>query len=279
MKTTNQWHSTTKRNFAVWRALWKVDDINSIKQDLLTYMETFFNACEENEVLKIQRAHLDTVSKTTHQFEANDTYSYLDFVFQKIEEENQLYFFPFDFPNTKGKLSEIITSKVNYFDEQGQVVSDWVSNVQKIMLQSHPYLAQLPSYMKPSSTIIYPNSPITLKGRVYTLEPKSVNVSMRIKLNVDIWFPYVHGFPTEDDPHSVYDTEHDNSILAKLHTPRFNNFIRTIHKSVLDLGGEWHLESDYEHTYRLQIDEYGILWDLDPDEFHEQLKVKKPKRE
>lgn len=88
-----------------------------------------------------------------------------------------------------------------------------------------------------------------------------------IKLESDIWFPWVVGVDDRDDDADEHEWI-DNRALAARHTPRCNRFLAAVRDKFLALGGTWEIsdEGDMRKRYAHWIAEDGIRLDTLPAE-------------
>jgi hypothetical protein len=102
-------------------------------------------------------------------------------------------------------------------------------------------------------------SPVTVLGGSVPVD-WAQEVRVQIRLDTDIWFPYVTGMceeiPEEGNKPDLY----DNRELAARHTPRLNAFLGEIRRLSIELGGRWEvLDLDgFAVNYAQMWDEAGI---------------------
>ncbi len=103
-------------------------------------------------------------------------------------------------------------------------------------------------------------SPVTVLGGSVPVDWTG-EVRVQVRLDTDIWFPYVMGM-LEDIPEKGNKPDlYDNCELAERHTPRLNAFLSELRHVVLDLGGRW-AKLDVEGVavnYAHMWNETGIL--------------------
>ncbi len=111
-----------------------------------------------------------------------------------------------------------------------------------------------------------------MNKRIISGFPITLNVSnetvfeLQIKLNGDLWFPWVKGFKG-DEAISMQDGMYDNRQLAWQHTLRLNRCLTDIRQLVLDAGGTWEVGTEQVHeAYQHMVSEAGIELGMPDDE-------------
>lgn len=166
-----------------------------------------------------------------------------------------------------GELEFLHTSsRMAYFDAQGEVAEVDARSTKAIVLAFDPKYEWLPAGDRP-----FQSEPLGMG--VWDIWPKREGLSNRwlivIRSHTDIWFPWVLGFRSVDpiDEHSRYWNRWlDNRPLAARHTPRLNQFLGTLRQWTLEYGGEWSMGDENFVHYQPMIHETGIHIDWMPPE-------------
>jgi hypothetical protein len=95
---------------------------------------------------------------------------------------------------------------------------------------------------------------------VLSLASNPADPAILIALHSDIWFPFVFG---SSHPSADYKRMFDNRVLAEIHTPRLNAFIRAVTSAVVDAGAEWGIDQAGKNSARW-LDASGIHVDANP---------------
>jgi hypothetical protein len=165
--------------------------------------------------------------------------------------------------------SSVSTSRLCYYDLEGELIETDVKDTGKLLETLHPDRERCRfnmSYHVPVQIQVFPRS-VSLPGNVdtsssqSTLEQKTINIG--ILLYSDIWFPWVVGWLEERRACGSNNDKYDNRELAQCHTPRLNRFISTVRELVLEYGGNWVIDSPPPDTgfYSPMVTEQGILLD------------------
>jgi len=107
-------------------------------------------------------------------------------------------------------------------------------------------------------------APVSVLGQTLKLKNDQLppqKICIYISLYTDIWFTKVLGF-LEDSFNIRGDVKwFNNSELASCHTPRLNEFIASVRKDTIELGGIWrHVPAEGSATlYSDMINESGVI--------------------
>jgi hypothetical protein len=103
------------------------------------------------------------------------------------------------------------------------------------------------------------NAPVSISG--YLVIPDKIDLSKQLQVNPflfislysDIWLPFVFG---SGDNWSL--NLKSNEVLAKCHTPRFNQWLRIVKSLAIDWGATWTFETEGFPKYQPMLSEDGI---------------------
>jgi hypothetical protein len=98
-------------------------------------------------------------------------------------------------------------------------------------------------------------SPVAVIGSHVRID-ETREVLVEVRLETDIWFPWVLGMVDDYPQEGQKPERYDNRALAERHTPRLNAFLAELRQLAADLGGRWEpLEVD-----GLSV-KYAPMWD------------------
>lgn len=136
------------------------------------------------------------------------------------------------FPEDPGPGPELMTPARIAFYRGDTKVEEEVGDVGDLLRELRP------DRIETCGMFMRGTSPVTVLGGSFPLD-WTREARILVRLDTDIWFPYVMGmiedFPEDGDKPDMY----DNRELAGSHTPRLNAFLREVRQVTLDLGGRW----------------------------------------
>jgi hypothetical protein len=137
-------------------------------------------------------------------------------------------------------------SLLSYYDLEGQLVTNWISDFFNFYKKLHP-----DKYSNPHSRENYwkKQDENSLPIIIEHCEKGYLNHELRgyesiigevyeFKLTSDIWFPRVVGWIDSEEQ------SYDNSELSALNTPRLNHFLQRAKELSLGLGGKWEIRGE-----------------------------------
>jgi len=161
--------------------------------------------------------------------------------------------------------SSTIEAEVAWFDRDDSIVVGRTANLGAVLRGLEPVAGSIAD----AFTVPFPPVRITGVCLSYEGEPPTLatargsrRVEVRIAVHSTIWFPYVFG---SAHPLADFKRHFDNRTLARLHTPRLNDFLRDIAVVTKRAGGDWKVDLD-ETTTEAQrwLDAGGIHVDAEP---------------
>jgi hypothetical protein len=236
----NYW--TTLKNSAA--ACWFITlpPVGSVGVErLLRFASGLLEAGEQENVYRIVQ------TGGSEPFDGTHKYSYVEHIVEVMERTNILPLFSGEggfSPTENGQLQTL--SKVCYYDLSGSLVEAEIKDLGLLLKQLRPEKAE--HSMGYMSHI----APITVSGltKIDVQNARNNPVYISIKLETDIWFPWVVGFLEDREPPSSLHDMFDNRELALQHTPWLNRFLSSVYNLVQELDGEWELnESDGECSF------------------------------
>lgn len=179
-------------------------------------------------------------------------------------ESGELHSFGVDH-GIKYKLKYLCSSKLRYYDSQGNTQEEFVKDMRSLLLDNH-----LVSLSDSNVHLIYSTPPILISIYAVDLKYNSKHqldtFEISINLHTDIWFPWVKGFLEDDissintSIHPILGVAYDNREIANYHTPRLNKFLQKISGLIVHYGGTWEKGGDtqaYEEMFTIE----GIIID------------------
>jgi len=161
--------------------------------------------------------------------------------------------------------SSTVEAEVAWFDRDDSIVVGPTANLGAVLRGLEP----VPGSIADAFTVPFPPVRITGLSLPYEGEPPTLatsrasrRVEVRIAVHSTIWFPYVFG---SAHPLADFKRQFDNRTLARLHTPRLNEFLRDVAAVTNRAGGGWKVDLD-ETTTEAQrwLDTGGIHVDAEP---------------
>jgi hypothetical protein len=210
-------------------------------EKLLRFASGLLEAGEQENVYCIVQAGASEPYSEIHK------YSYVEHLVEVMERTNILPLFSGEgrlIPTGNGQLQAL--SKVCYYDLSGSLVEAEIKDLGLLLKQLRPEKAE------DSMGYMSHVAPITISGltKIDVQNTRNNPVYISIKLETDIWFPWVVGFLEDCEPPLNLQDMFDNRELALQHTPRLNRFLSSVYDLVQELNGEWELgESDEECSF------------------------------
>ena len=210
-------------------------------EKLLRFASGLLEAGEQENVYRVVQTDASKPFTETHK------YSYVEHLVEVMERTNILPLFSGEgglIPIGNGQLQAL--SKVCYYDLSGSLIEAEITDLGLLLKQLRPE--------KVEHSIGYMShiAPITVSGltKIDVQNTRNNPVYISIKLETDIWFPWVVGFLEDCEPPLSLNDMFDNRELALQHTPRLNRFLSSVFNLVQELDGEWELsESDEECSF------------------------------
>jgi hypothetical protein len=144
--------------------------------------------------------------------------------------------------------SSTVEAEVAWFDRDDAVVVARTVDLGEVLHSLEP----VPGAIGRRFRERYPPVRITGPRLPYAGEPPELAawdpddpIEIRIAVHSDIWMPYVFG---SVHPLADHKRHFDNRVLANIHTPRLNAFLRDVAAVVEGAGGDWQLDREPDDT-------------------------------
>lgn len=192
-------------------------------------------------------------------FKLSPEHAYPDHLMRIAETTSKLPFFDLGFGVAKTPAGILRTpGRVCYYDSDNILIERPVENLGVLLRQLRP------DDVDWGEGFMMQVAPVSISGQTHILEDNQLplqKIRIFISLCTDIWFTKVLGFLEDDFNIRGNGKWFSNTVLATCHTPRLNEFLSSVRKDTIDLGGNWHLvpaKGSATH-YAGMINESGVI--------------------
>jgi len=171
-------------------------------------------------------------------FKQSSKHKYSDHLLHVAETTGNVPFFDLGNGTAKTPAGVLRTpGRICYYDENNILIERPVENIGLLLRQLRAHDVDW------GEGFMMQVAPVSISGQTLKLENDQLppqKICIYISLYTDIWFTKVLGF-LEDGFNIRGNVKwFNNTALASRHTPRLNEFISSIRKDTIELGGTWH---------------------------------------
>lgn len=233
MSNNNKW-VCLKETFATWVMIFPFPEEIDVPYLMkhLRFMKELLELAAQYQLIHIEKSNLHTLNIGIPEMD------YIDQIQWIIEHKQYLPFFGYLDSQAYGDETLTKTGLISYYNENATIVSRMVGNVVALLKTLRPENTKVDYHIPPYT------SPIDIKGTdiVIGKDYRSMkNIAIYIDLNTDIWFPEILAPMDFSDDIVLWEDANlvDNSDLARIHTPRLNQFLQEARSLTLNSGGDW----------------------------------------